>query len=338
MGVLVFGCEFGSVQGGEKEREMAESVLPASMLMYWISYLPPAFLVRPLLRTRLFEMLGGKSVADNNRLIDYASSQVQSRYADVEKKGDDRIDFLSHLVGTEDKKTGWRPTLADLGTEGLNMMNAGADPYSSILAAAFFYLLHNPNTLAKATKEVRSTFPSPSSIVNGPDLNSCEYLYACIEETLRLAAPVPSHLPRVVLEGGMQIDDTFVPADTVVGVPMYAIHHDPTHFPSPFTFDPERWIESPSNPAEKIAVARKAFNPFSIGTRACSGKNLAYMQLKLTLARLLWRFDFRLAEGDESRGGGAEGMGVGRQRQGEYQLWDALGFGRDGPVVELRAG
>jgi hypothetical protein len=29
-------------------------------------------------------------------------------------------------------------------------------------------------------------------------------------------------------------------------------------------------------------------------------------------------------------------MGVGREREDEFQLWDALGFGRDGPVVEVR--
>jgi cytochrome P450 len=67
----------------------------------------------------------------------------------------DRIDFLSRLVDAEDRKTGLRPTLADLGTESLNMINAGADPFSSVLAGAIFYFVHNPETLEKATKEVR---------------------------------------------------------------------------------------------------------------------------------------------------------------------------------------
>lgn len=123
-----------------------------------ISYLPPAGLVRPLLRSRLFELIGGKSVADNNRLIDYASSQAQARIADVEMgKGcnNDRIDFLARLVGCADKKTGWEPNIADLGTESLNMMNAGADPFSSVLAGAMFYLVHNEDTLQKATQEAR---------------------------------------------------------------------------------------------------------------------------------------------------------------------------------------
>jgi hypothetical protein len=60
------------------------------------------------------------------------------------------------------------------------------------------------------------------------------------------------------------------------------------------------------------------------------------MQLKLTLAHVLWRYDVRLASDEMGRGGGMVGMGVGREREGEYQMWDALGFGRDGPMVEVR--
>lgn len=76
-----------------------------------------------------------------------------------------RIDFLSKLVGAEDKRTGWRPTSLDLDTECLNMMNAGADPYSSVLAGAIFYLVHHEDCLKKATEEVRYvTYPTHDAI------------------------------------------------------------------------------------------------------------------------------------------------------------------------------
>lgn len=90
-------------------------------------------------------------------MIDYAYGQAKGRMEELRegKRIDGRVDFLSHIVVAEDKKTELKPTLADLGTEGLNMINAGADPYSSILAAALFYLCHNPETLAKVTQEIR---------------------------------------------------------------------------------------------------------------------------------------------------------------------------------------
>lgn len=141
---------------------------------------------------------------------------------------------------------------------------------------------------------------------------------------------MPSHLPRIVLDGGMTIDDQHFPASTVIGVSMYAIHHNSEYFPDPFSFTPERWL------GDVPDASRKAFNPFSIGTRQCSGRSLAYMQLKLTLAQVLWRFDIRESPEEVGRGGGKEGLGVGREREDEFQLWDALGFGRDGPMVEVR--
>lgn len=104
-------------------------------------------------------MIGGKAVRDNNRLIDYGKEQVQLRLSANEgnEKGfEDRIDFLSKLVtSNEDKKSGWRPQSLDLDTETLNMIEAGADPYSQVLTGAFFYLVHNPDCLKKASEEVR---------------------------------------------------------------------------------------------------------------------------------------------------------------------------------------
>lgn len=161
-------------------------------------------------------------------------------------------------------------------------------------------------------------------------------MYACIEETLRRAAPVPSHLPRVVLPGGMNIDGYHLPEGTVVGVSSYSIHHNSTHFPDPWSFQPERWVESTSVSQESINHARRAFWPFGLGTRQCIGKNLAYLQLKLSLAHVLHRYDLRLAPDDPGRGGGGPCMEEGRQKEDEFQLWDAFGYGRDGPVVQFK--
>lgn len=40
-------------------------------------------------------------------------------------------------------------------------------------------------------------------------------------------------------------------------------------------------------------------DPFSFGIRDCLGKNLAYSELRVAIARLLFRFDYELAPGQE---------------------------------------
>lgn len=113
--------------------------------------------MRPFLRSRLLELVGGKPVRENNRLIDYGKAQVQARrsHESDEKEFTDAKDFLSKLARNGDKKTGWQPSSLDLDTESLNMIIAGADPFSQVFTGTLFYLVHNAACLKKATSEIR---------------------------------------------------------------------------------------------------------------------------------------------------------------------------------------
>src|SRR5271170_3421781 len=148
---------------------------------------------------------------------------------------------------------------------------------------------------------------------------------------MRLSPPVGGLLPRQVLSGGIVIDDESLPAGVVVGTPHYTIHHNPAYFPSPFTFNPSRWIadSSPSMTADSVALARSAFCPFSIGPRGCIGKGMAYTEVSTALARTLFLYDMRVGEGDRD-------LEFGRHRATEYQLKDSFTSLKDGPIVEFR--
>jgi cytochrome P450 len=47
-----------------------------------------------------------------------------------------------------------------------------------------------------------------------------------------------------------------------------------------------------------VAEIESAFFPFSIGSRGCPGKRLAYQQMTTTMARVLFCMDFRAVAGD----------------------------------------
>ena len=55
---------------------------------------------------------------------------------------------------------------------------------------------------------------------------------------------------------------------------------------------PERWLPNPT--PEFANDDKAAFKPFALGTRDCIGKNLAYAELKLVLAKVMWHFDIVL--------------------------------------------
>jgi cytochrome P450 len=269
------------------------------------------------------------------RYIKFSKAQALERM----KLGDDsdRRDFFYYLLKAKDPETGAGFSMPELWGESNLLIIAGSDTTSTALAASFFYLIHSESELQKVTKEVRDTFEDIEEIQAGPKLSSCTYLRAIIDESMRLSPPVGGLLPREVLEGGITVDDESLPAGVVVGTPHYTIHHNPAYFPSPFTFNPLRWIadSSPSITADSVALARSAFCPFSIGPRGCIGKGMAYTELSMALARTLWLYDMQLAPGMRV-GEGDRDLEFGRHRATEYQLRDSFTSLKDGPIVEFR--
>ena len=212
------------------------------------------------------------------------------------------------------------------------------------MAATLFYLTRHPDALKLVTQEIRSKFTNLEDIHQSPQLTSCTYLRACIDEAMRLSPSVGGILPREVLPGGITIDGQRVPAGVVVGVPHYTIHHNAAYYPDPFSYRPERWIsgqlpdgtQSPFT-QNQVALAQSAFCPFSIGPRGCIGKGLAYVEMTNTLARVLWLYDVRRAPGVDDPGeGGKPGAVYGRHRKDEFQLVDIFTSLKDGPLVEFR--
>lgn len=68
------------------------------------------------------------------------------------------------------------------------------------------------------------------------------------------------------------------------------IHENEDIFPEPKTFRPERWLG-----ADEKRLLRY-FTPFTRGTRACVGINLAWAEMYLTIATIFRRFDFDVKE------------------------------------------
>jgi cytochrome P450 len=250
----------------------------------------------------------------------------------------DRRDFFYYLLNAKDPETGAGFNMNELWGESNLLIIAGSDTTSTAMSGAFFYLAHNPQAMEKLCKEIRETFSDVEEIVTGPKLSGCSFLRACIDETMRMTPPVAGVLPRQILPGGMEIDGKHIPAGVDVGVPIYAIHHNPEYYPRPFEYLPERWLADPSaNPLHsRLVDAQSAFNPFSIGPRGCIGKGLAYVELTVTIARVLYLYDFRLAPGT-TLGAGSKDMELGRNLETEYQIQDVFASKKNGPMLQFRA-
>ncbi|KAL7267865.1 hypothetical protein RUND412_009531 [Rhizina undulata] len=311
MGELSFGKNFGMLERDDN-RYVPEIIMKSSRLGLICGTVTQ-------IDTYKLDNWFLKSVSnDKKRLWKFAAQRADERMA---MKGD-RKDFFHYLINAKNSEGESPYSMKELWAESRLLMIAGSDTTATTIAASLFYLTRNPKILAKLATEIRTVFISASKIVLGPTIDSCHYLKAVVEETLRLAPSVPGALPRVVLPGGLQIGTEFFPEGVDLGVSSYTLHRNPLYYPSPYEFNPSRWL----NEDGEMAGDFSAFATFSIGSRGCIGKRLAYIEIQLVLARLVWGFEMKYISG------GVDG----RVNDGDqYMLIDNLTSARHGPVVEF---
>jgi cytochrome P450 len=171
---------------------------------------------------------------------------------------------------------------------------AGSESTPSALAGATYLLLCNPTSLATLTSYLRTTFQSVEEI-NSITVNNNDYLLAVLNEALRMYPPVGIILSRVTPPEGCFIAGRFVPGNTGVSVSQWGVNRSASNFVRPNEFAPERWRGDAEFRGDNLKVVQS----FSVGPRNCLGRNLAFFEMKLILAKLLYSFDLELCE--ESR-------------------------------------
>ncbi|KZL68279.1 trichothecene C-15 hydroxylase (cytochrome P450), partial [Colletotrichum tofieldiae] len=200
----------------------------------------------------------------------------------------ERPDFMASMLRKKDSQA---LTFEELKSNSSTLIIAGSETTATALSAATYYVLSNPDSLKKLNDEVRNAFTSEDDI-DMVSVQKLVYLQAVINEALRMYPPVPTGIMRRVTDDGGVFLGQYVPSGTLVQVWHWAAYHSPENFTLPDSFIPERWLDDP-----RFASDRKdGFQPFSVGPRNCIGRNLAYAEMRLVLARIIWNFDMRLGE------------------------------------------
>lgn len=319
MGAMVFSKRFGLMERGE-DRWLKDAVALASRNKYACGFMPW------IIKSGIDTYIAPRLVDFRMRLKAFSTEQLKIRFS---RKDDDSLHDIFHFImKAKDPETGESFTQQELGSEANLMVSAGGDTTSTAMASAFFFLSKHPEALQKATKEVRAAFSSVEDIKPGAELNSCTYLRACLDESMRISPPVPSALMREVLPGGLSINGHNFPPGTEFCVPAFVIHRNPEYYPEPLEFKPERWISKggKEDKDESVRVAQSAFCPFSIGPRACVGRAMGYLEMTVALARVLFLMDFRRLPGDT----------IGDDYDGTYAMLDGFVAEKYGPMIQFR--
>jgi cytochrome P450 len=174
--------------------------------------------------------------------------------------------------------------------EATNITGAGTETTAATLGLFTYHVLSNREVLDKLLSELSAAADTTTEIMGLRSLENLQYLQACINEALRLSNPVTGRLPRF----NPRAPTTYttpdgkttytLPPNTVMSMSMPDLHFNASLFPSPHTFNPSRWIDTP--PAH-LKEMHRYFVPFSRGSRNCLGIEVAKMELMLTAGNVL---------------------------------------------------
>lgn len=116
----------------------------------------------------------------------------------------------------------------------------GTASIASTLTYLIYSVCHHPEVRIQLLEDLENL---PEDF-GDRDLKRVPYLDYAIEETLRMYPAVPGLLLRTVPSGGVEIDGHLIPEGTTVSCPAWSMHRDPSIFPNPHVFYPERWAET----------------------------------------------------------------------------------------------
>ncbi|OLN81715.1 Isotrichodermin C-15 hydroxylase 15 [Colletotrichum chlorophyti] len=298
IGDLAFGEPFGCLEEGEMHpwvRTIFQMVRLGVALQTANHY--------SVMRKFITRVMSSRAMRERRQQHRDMTMQKVIRRIELGEKGP-RNDLIEGLLRKKDE---WNLSLEQLEGNASILIIAGSETTATLLSGVTYLLLKNPSKMEKLVAEVRTLFNKEEEI-DLTSVNKLTYMLACLDEALRMYPPVPTGLPRLVPEGGAMVCGRLIPEKTTVSIHQWATYHNEKNFKDPFKFHPERFLGD-----EKYASDRReALQPFHVGPRNCLGRNLAYTEMRIMLARLIWNFDLVLA--DDSRGW--------MEKQKIYTLWE----------------
>ncbi|MBA0646630.1 hypothetical protein Goklo_014580 [Gossypium klotzschianum] len=173
----------------------------------------------------------------------------------------------------------------------LVLFTAATETTTSTIEWAMAELLHNPQALLEARRELKKII-GKGNLVEESNVTCLPYLQAIVKETLRLHPPAPFLIPRKA-EADIEVHNFVVPKGAQVFINAWVIGRDPNFWEEPDLFRPERFIRS------EMDVKGKDFGliPFGGGRRICPGLPLAMRMLHSMLGTLIHSFDWELEDG-----------------------------------------
>ena len=191
--------------------------------------------------------------------------------------------LVQALIAATDPETGDHLSDDDISNDLLIFMLAGHDTTATALTYSLWILGHHPDIQARVAAEAAAIGDRELTPDDVPRLG---YTVQVLHESLRLCPPAAG-VGRLATRD-IAVDGYRVEAGSLIAVGIYGLHHDPTIWPDPMSFDPDRF-----SPENVKARNRWEFLPFLGGGRPCIGEHFARLETTLALATIVRALEIR---------------------------------------------
>lgn len=178
-------------------------------------------------------------------------------------------------------KDQWVDTEAIIG-QIYGLVGASFESTAASLAWALYYLAQNPQIQEDLYQEIKEITQSSQIISN-------ELLSKYINETLRLRPAFPILFRESACDESLSGDSIAVKKGTIVFTLLGKVLNNKK------TWGEDHDKFRPSRFDELSAEQKKSYIPYSTGTRVCLGREMANIEVKLILARLIKEFQIQAA-------------------------------------------
>ncbi len=204
-------------------------------------------------------------------------------------------DFLSMLMLAEDEETGETMDQQQIRDEVMTFFLAGHETTANALTWTWYALADHPTIHRRLHEHAAEVLDEHDGTFSNDLYEDLDYAGRVVNESMRLYPPVPV-FAREAIEPDV-IEGYEVPAGTTVMLSQYLIHRDPELWPEPERFDPGRFDGDREEDRHRFS-----YFPFGGGARMCIGRELALLEARLILSRVVRRFRLERAEPDRSVG------------------------------------
>lgn len=172
------------------------------------------------------------------------------------------------------------------------LFTAGTNTSGNLISHILLLMQRNPDKAEVLLKEINSLLEKDSD-PSAEKIMELEYLHATFKEALRVLSPIGEIFPRIA-QKDHYLDNVFISKGTIVYMGFSFNFNDPKIFRNTDKFIPERWIKGHELYDAAEEKDSYSYLPFSGGVRACIGRQIALLEVKVILIEFLKKYEYKI--------------------------------------------